>query len=100
MNNPLIKAVSLDRSAPPEISRIIDRLDILTRNVLVARLNNLTNGKSNNTVEFDWGACVGFADALMFTGKIDAHAQNDLATYARLLAHPDEQYRHIPKQGE
>jgi len=100
MNNPFLKIELLDRQAPPEISRILDRLDILVRNVLIARLNNLTDGKSGNTVEFDWGACVGYADALMFTGKIDAHEQNDLATYARLLARPDEQYRHNPKQGD
>lgn len=97
MNNPPIKNEPLAQPAPPEIVRILDRLHMLTRNVLVARLNNLSSGKSPNTREFDWGACVGFADALMFTGTVNATEQNDLATYARLLAHPNEQYRHVPK---
>lgn len=98
--NAPIKVEVLDRPAPPEISRILDGLDLLTRNVLIARLNNLTNGKSPNTREFDWGACVGYADALMFTGTIDAYKQHDIATYARILAHPDEQYQFSPKSGQ
>lgn len=95
-----IKTEVLDRPAPPEIARILDGLDLLTRNVLIARLNNLTSGKSPNTREFDWGACVGYADALMLTGTIDAYKQRDIATYARILAHPDEQYQFVPDSGQ
>jgi len=95
--NAPIKIEVLDRAAPPEISRILNGLDLLTRNFLIVRLNNLTNGKPTNTHDFDWGACVGYADALMFTGTVDAYKQHDIAAYARILAHPDEQYQFAPK---
>lgn len=100
MSNGPIKIEKLDRPAPPEISAILDGLDLLTRNVLIARLNNLTNGNSPNTRDFEWGACVGYADALMLTGTIDAYAQSDIATYARILAHPGQQYQFVPKTGQ
>jgi len=100
MNNAPIKVEKLDRPAPPEITAILDGLDLLIRNVLIARLNNLTNGKSPNTRDFDWGACVGYAEALMFTGTIDAYKQKDIAMYARILAHPNEQYQFVPKSGQ
>jgi hypothetical protein len=46
MSNPPIKIEKLDRPAPPKITAILDGLNLLTRNILIARLNNLTNGKS------------------------------------------------------
>jgi hypothetical protein len=37
---------------------------------------------------------------LCLPGTIDAYKQRDIATYARILAHPDEQYQFVRKPGQ
>lgn len=103
--NAPIKIEVLDRPAPPEITRILDGLDLLTRNVLLRASTTLLTA-SLRTLAISIGERAsdtrirGYADALMLTRTIDAYKQHDIASYARILAHPDEQYQVVPKSGK
>ena len=98
-DNPLIKTVPLHRPAPVEVQRILDSLDKLTRSVIAARLNSLTDGNSPNSVDFDRGACVGYADMLFFCGKVTGDEQKALAMHAKRLAEESGRYEPTLKEA-
>ena len=81
-DNPLIKIVALEQSAPKVIQAILDSLHKLEGSALSTRLNFLANGQSGNSCEFDLGVCTGYADMLFFAGRIDASQRHALASYA------------------
>jgi len=87
MNNdsPLIATVALEYPAPPAIQAILDSLGQVERGALANRLNYLAKGHGANSAGFDWGVCVGYADTLFMTGRIDAYKQEDLAKHAQEL---------------
>lgn len=85
-NNPLIATVPLLYPAPPDILNILDKLPKLERGLLAGRLNALATGSNGNSVDFDWGICVGYADMLsLAAGRIDANQQRALAQHAKEL---------------
>lgn len=84
-DNPLIATVPVEYPVPQKISAILDRLHKLEREPLTSMLNTLAIGKQGNSAEFDWGQCVGYANALFFTGKIDNDQQRDLCIHAKEL---------------
>jgi|GEM_PF-3549470 len=84
-DSPFIANVHVKYPVPQKISAILDRLHKLERGPLTSMLNTLAIGKQENSAEFDWGQCVGYANALFFTGKIDADQQRDLCIHAKEL---------------
>lgn len=81
----IIASVPLQYPAPANIQAILDRLHKLERGCLATMLNDLALGNEAKTVEFQWGECVGYANALFFTGKIDCYQQKDLCVHAKEL---------------
>lgn len=87
MNNdsPFIATVALEYPAPPAVQTILDSLGQVERGALAKRLNYLAKGHGDNSADFDWGVCVGYADMLFMTGRIDASKQEALAKHAKEL---------------
>ncbi|MGU9817592.1 hypothetical protein ACU684_19605 [Pseudomonas sp. LF135] len=81
----VIATVELEYAAPPAIQAILESLGEVERGALANRLNYLAKGHSTNSADFDWGVCVGYADTLFMTGRIDAYKQEDLAKHAKEL---------------
>jgi len=84
-DNQFIATVALEYSAPPAIQAILESLGEVERGALAKRLNFLAKGHGANSADFDWGVCVGYADTLFLTGRIDAYKQEDLAKHAKEL---------------
>lgn len=84
-DNQFIATVALEYPAPPAIQAILESLGEVERGALAKRLNFLAKGHGANSADFDWGVCVGYADTLFLTGRIDAYKQEDLAKHAKEL---------------
>ncbi|GKQ28722.1 hypothetical protein PSTH68_04405 [Pseudomonas syringae pv. theae] len=84
-DSPFIASVPLQYPAPANIQAILDRLHKMERGCLATMLNDLVAGNEAKTIEFQWGECVGYANALFFTGQIDCYQQKDLCVHAKEL---------------